>query len=346
MRNKIKILDCHPDVIQKIIMDLKQPSFRGKQLCSWLFEKAVTDPDLMINIPKDLRVLFKEKLDLSLPELVEKRVCEDGSVKFLNGEGIESVLIKAGRRNTLCLSTQAGCKFGCAFCASSKAGFDRNLSTGEIISQVVYGLREVLPEKLNNIVYMGIGEPFDNFENTVNSIEIISSDKAFRIGQRKITVSTCGVVPGILRFADLNKQYELSVSLHCANNIKRNKIMPVINKRYPLNKLMQACKYFFDKTRRYITFEYIVIKGFNDGIKDIKDLIDLLKGFSCKINLIPFNPAIGTTFEVPEKEKVLEVGKQLKNAGMDVTVRWPKGADVDAACGQLRYLRKAGKIKD
>ena len=242
MRNKLKILDCHPDEIQKIIMDLKEPSFRGKQLCGWLFEKAVTDSDLMINIPKKLRVLFKEKLDLSLPELVEKRVSEDRSVKFLfalgKGEGIESVLIKTGKKNTLCLSTQAGCKFGCAFCASSKAGFGRNLSTGEIISQVIYGLREVLPEKLNNIVYMGVGEPFDNFENTINSIEIITSEKAFRIGQRKITVSTCGVAPGILKFADLNKQYEHSISLHCANNIKRNKIMPVVNKRYPLSNLM------------------------------------------------------------------------------------------------------------
>ncbi|MBN2190071.1 MAG: 23S rRNA (adenine(2503)-C(2))-methyltransferase RlmN [Candidatus Aureabacteria bacterium] len=348
MDGKIKILNFTPEEIQRILEDMGEASYKGKQFCKWVYEKAVTDAEKMTDLSLGMRNLIENRFDICLVRASDEKISADGSIKLLcilkDGEAVEIVLIRHPGRNTLCLSTQAGCRYGCSFCASARSGFSRNLDVGEIISQVLIAKQRFPGGRLNNIVYMGVGEPLDNFENVVKSLGIISSEKGFNIGQRKITVSTCGVAPRIIDFADLGKQYELSVSLHAATDETRNRLMPV-NKIYPLKELLKACEYFYNRTKREVTFEYVLLKGVNDSGKDAESLIKLNRGFKSKVNIIPYNAAMCSEFMPPDKEAVSSFCDRLSDAGLKVTVRWSKGSDINAACGQLRFLRKNDKAR-
>jgi 23S rRNA (adenine2503-C2)-methyltransferase len=348
MDDKIKVLNFTPEEIRRILKNMGEPPYKGKQFCRWVYEKSVSDVEKMTDLSLDTRNLIKNRFDICLVKISDERISADGSVKLLcgleDGEAVEIVLIKHSGRNTLCLSTQAGCKYGCSFCASAKSGFSRNLNAGEIISQVLVAKQRLAAGRLNNIVYMGVGEPLDNFENVAKSLEIITSESGFNIGQRKITVSTCGIAPQIIKFADLGKQYELSVSLHAAADETRNRIMPV-NKKYPLKELLKACEYFYNKTKREVTFEYVLLKGMNDSEKDAENLVKLVKGFKSRINIIPYNAALYSEFIPPDNETLKLFCGKLSDAGLKVTVRWSKGSDIDAACGQLRFLRKKDKMR-
>ncbi|MDD5645100.1 MAG: 23S rRNA (adenine(2503)-C(2))-methyltransferase RlmN [bacterium] len=346
MNGKIKILDFTPEETRRVLENEGWVPYKCGQFLEWVYRKAVIDPNLMTDLSLDMREFARNRIDICLVETLAEKISADGSVKLLcglhDGEAVEIVLIKHPGRNTLCLSTQAGCRYGCSFCASSKSGFSRNLSVGEIISQVVAAKRMFPAGRLNNIVYMGVGEPLDNFKNVAKSLDIITSKSGFNIGQRKITVSTCGIAPQIIKFADLGKQYELSVSLHAPSDETRNRIMPV-NKKYPLRELMGACAYFYKKTKREITFEYVLLKDVNDSELDAENLAGLIKGLKSKVNVIPYNSSLCAEFAPPDKDAVKLFCDRLSRLMVKVTVRHSRGSDIGAACGQLRFFNKNTK---
>jgi len=316
--------------------------FRAQQIFDWIYQKNVWSFDSMANLPKPLRDRLAQDFVLSPNAIVQKLVSEEGTTKFLfdlpDKEKIESVLIPTATRTTACISTQAGCKFGCRFCASGIGGWSRNLTCAEIVTQVLHVKEESQKHKrpLSNIVFMGTGEPLDNFENLMKAIRLINSDKAINIGARHITVSTVGLVPKIKELARQGIQIELAVSLHGFDNESRNVLMPV-NRKYPFDALMEACREYVKLTKRQITFEYIMIKDVTCTEKAAQSLKKAFKGLICKMNLIPYNPVSEFDHKTPSHREMLEFKNRLEEFGIHATIRTPRGRDVAAACGQLRH---------
>jgi len=326
--------------IVEYVKSLGQPSYRANQLMQWIYQKQITDFIKIINIPLDFRMKLNEDFFLSDICLKKRQISKDKTQKFLFGlkdqNSIETVFIPEEKRNTVCVSSQVGCKYGCKFCASGKSGFIRNLSQGEILNQLLFVRQHLGKKRITNIVFMGCGEPLDNYDNVLNSIRIITSPLGFAIGQRKITISTAGVVDGIKKLSREGLQIELSVSLHSADDSKRSQIMP-INKKYPLSNLIASIKEFIAITKRKVTFEYLLLSGFNTSISDADSLIKLLKGVLCKINLIAYNDIYANNeFSSPKKLELLFFKDYLKKNKIEVTIRKARGQDICAACGQLR----------
>lgn len=341
MVEKIDIKELSYKELEKIITEQGFPSYRTGQIFHWVYQKKVSSFSEMNNIPHNFITRLSSLFQLNSLQCIKKMESRDSSQKFLFRLGdnhiIESVLIKDRKRNTVCLSTQVGCLRHCLFCASGKDGFKRNLTAGEIVSQLL-AIGENSGEHINNIVFMGMGEPFDNYEQLMKSIEIINEKQGINIGARKITISTCGIIPGIKKFAQNPLQAELSVSLHAAEDNIRNFLMPV-NKKYPLIKLIPACKDYVKKKKRQITFEYMMLKGVNDSQEQVKKLCHLISDFQpkAKVNLIIYNPVFKQTRLSPSEDNVvLYFQRTLKKCHIPVTIRYSKGQDIEAACGQLR----------
>lgn len=320
------------------------PTYRAKQLLDWLYKKHITAVSEAKNIPGEVQKKLAAEFEIPSLELVEKNSSAEGeSIKFLfrtrDGRLIESVLIEQQGRRTLCVSTQVGCKIGCVFCASGKGKFGRNLSAGEIVEQAAYVERERKAE-LTNVVYMGMGEPLDNFEATMKSLEILQASWGFGIGARRITVSTSGITPKIVEFVNRSEgRVRLSVSLHAGNEEKRTALVP-INKKYSLKELVAALNEIHHKLKRDITFEYTMLAGINDSSRDAGEVARIAVPLRAKVNLIPYNPIFGEEFKTPSKDKIEAFAQSLEEKGIRVIVRQTAGRDINAACGQLRLLRE------
>ena len=326
--------------LQSYLKSQHHSAFHARQIFEWIYQKGAQSFNDMTNLSRELKIQLEKDLSFFCISLKEKKVSADKTIKFLFqvgvGEYIETVYIPTKKRGTVCLSTQVGCKFRCAFCASGLNGFARNLSCTEILNQVLFVTNVVRPSEVTHIVFMGVGEPFDNYDNVLKAIYRLNAKEAFCIGARRITVSTCGLIPEIKRFAEEKIQAELSVSLHAANDKLRSELMPV-NRKYPLAELIRCCRWYAKETNRQITFEYVLIKGVNDKLEDAKDLVALLKGFLSKVNLIIYNRSDISGFFAPLAKDVMAFEGELGRRGIVATVRTPRGEDIDAACGQLRY---------
>jgi 23S rRNA (adenine2503-C2)-methyltransferase len=319
----------------------QQPAFRAKQVMDWLYVKRVDAFDQMTNLPKDLRERLNETFRLQPLDVLTTQVSSDGTVKFLFGlhdkHAIETVIMRHQYGISVCVTTQVGCRVGCTFCASTLGGLKRNLSAGEIVAQVVQAQKylDKTDERVKSVVVMGSGEPFENYEPTMDFIRIINDPAGLHIGQRHITVSTSGVVPNIYRFADEDWQVGLAISLHSPNTELRSKLMP-INRRYPLAELLDACWYYLEKTGRRLTFEYALIGGKNDQPEHAHELGKLLKGMNCLVNLIPVNYVPERDYTRTPRKQVFEFKRILDSYRVNTTIRREHGHDIDAACGQLR----------
>jgi 23S rRNA (adenine2503-C2)-methyltransferase len=325
-----------------------QPSYRAKQVLEWAYnrEKRVESWDAMSNLPASLRTTLKEVHPFRMPEVVTVSGSKDTTRKLLlrlhDGELIETVLIPASPalygeesdRRTLCVSSQVGCAYGCKFCASGLDGWKRHLSADEIVSQVLLA-EKIAGERINNLVFMGMGEPMANYENWLQAVSILNAPWGVGLGARKMTVSTSGLVPRIRDLADQPLQIRLAISLHGASDEVRSQIMPV-NKKYPVSELMEACTYYSDRKKQMITFEYILIEGVNDARSEAKLLADRARGLRAKINLIPYNTVEGLPWKRPSETAQEEFLSILRDRGIAATIRREKGHDIDAACGQLR----------
>ena len=320
------------------ISEFNQKKYRAVQTFKWLYQENEYDFFKMSDLPLDMRKKLSENFSTFTLKQEQMKLSNDGTTKFLfkleDGAAVETVLMKYNFGNSVCVSSQVGCRMKCDFCASSKLSFERNLTTGEIIQQILL-VSQHIGEKISNIVFMGIGEPFDNYDNVMRAIRILNEPHGLGIGARHITVSTSGLVPQILRFADEGIQANLSISLHAATNEIRDKVMPV-NKAYNIDVLLQACKKYIEETNRRITFEYAVMYGLNDTIRDACKLADLLEGMLCHVNLIPINPVEGAPYRRPSQNIMMNFRDALNNRGITATIRRELGSDVDAACGQLR----------
>jgi 23S rRNA (adenine2503-C2)-methyltransferase len=323
--------------LKKEIVDMQEPSYRARQIFSWLYQRGVPNFDEMSNIPRPLRDKLDQNYNISTLKLSEHLKSTDRAEKFLfqlsDGNFIESVLIYAKNRKTICLSTQVGCKFACSFCASGLRGFIKNLTPAEITNQILF-LQHNLKHKITNYVLMGMGEPLDNYENVSKAIEIMNDPEGMGIGARRITISTCGIIPGIKKLEDLELQVNLSVSLHATNNNLRDELIP-INRRYPLEKLIKACEDFVDATGRMITLEYVLIKGKNDSLKDADELAKIAKKLKAKVNLVPYSTIPNLNFQSTGRRNTDIFMNRLINRGVNATLRESKGKDIQAACGQL-----------
>ncbi len=325
--------------LKKEMEQLGEKAFRSKQIYSWLHEKLVDSFDEMTNLSKALREKLNEKYEIRKISMIERQISAmDGTNKFLfelhDGHVVESVLMRYKHGNSVCISSQVGCRMGCRFCASTLDGLARNLAPSEMLGQI-YEIQKISGERVSNIVIMGTGEPLDNYENFVTFIHMISDEHGLHISQRNITVSTCGIVPNMKRLAEENLQITLALSLHGSNQEKRKKLMPVANK-YELSDVLAACDYYFEKTGRRITFEYSLVQGVNDREEDAKELIGILKPRNCHLNLIPVNPIKERDFEKPTRENAEKFKNKLEKNGINVTIRREMGSDIDGACGQLR----------
>ena len=323
-----------------------QPSFRAKQVMEWIYEKRVKSFEAMTNLPAPLRKVLDEEFSFDSLEVVRVLGSEDTTRKYLfrlhDSSLIESVLIpaspalygEASDRRTLCVSTQVGCAYGCKFCASGLDGWSRNLLASEVVEQIVK-VEEASGEKVNNLVFMGMGEPLANFENVMRAIEILNAPWGVGIGARRITVSTSGLAPQIRQLADQPLQIRLAISLHGATDEVRQQIMPV-NKKYPLNVLLEACDYYAEKKKQRITFEYILIDGVNDRAEDAVALARVARRIGAKVNCIPYNTVEGLEWKRPSEQRQDEFMAVLEEGNVDATIRREKGHDIAAACGQLR----------
>lgn len=333
------VCDLNLVELESELKKLGEPSFRAKQIFSWIYKKSVIDFDQMSDLSPGLRKLLKQEFSILDLKLAKKAESVDGTQKLLFELGVkdyvEAVIIPTDTRVTGCISSQVGCKFSCKFCASGLNSFKRNLTCGEILQEVLYLKNHAPDKKLTHIVFMGTGEPLDNYDNVLKAIRIINSDYAFHIGARRITISTCGLIPEIKKLMSENLQFELSISLHSADDEVRSRLMP-INKKYPLKELIKTCKEYFNKTKRQVTFEYLLIKNLNSDLQSALNLGRILQGCDFKVNLIPANAVKECGIEPPERKEILFFRDQLIKAGLNVTLRKPRGQDIDAACGQLR----------
>jgi len=331
------IRDLSFEELRAALASWGEPPFRAEQIFAWLYRKRADSFDGFTDLSRALREKLAVAFSFRPLEALEVRTSIDGTSKTLfrlaDGPFIETVYIPSGERRTVCLSTQAGCKFACAFCASGRGGFHRDLTPGEILGQVL-SLRDSLKVELTNLVFMGMGEPLDNFENVERAIRVLNDPRGFGFAARRITVSTSGLVPGIERFGKIDLQINLSISVHAADDEARSRLMP-INRRYPLAALTEACANYLGAGGRKLTFEYVLLKGVNDRTSDAERLARLARRLRAKVNLIAFSPVAGLPFERPERAAVGDFARRLKNRGIQVTVRNSKGSDIQAACGQL-----------
>ena len=316
------------------------PSFRARQIFSWIYKKQVKDFGEMSDLSLDLRTELAKEFYIRGMKLTKRQISKDKTIKLLlelqDKNLIEAVIIPAKGRLTGCVSSQVGCKFACGFCASGLAGFKRNLTSAEMLEEILWLRDYSRGRKLTHIVFMGMGEPLDNYAAVLKAIRIINSGYVFNIGARRITVSTCGIMPGIKRLADENLQIELSISLHASDDKTRSRLAP-INKRYPLRDLIGACEEYIKRTGRQITFEYILIRGINSDLQNARKLSTMLKSLKlCKVNLIPCNPVKELRIEPPKRAEILLFRDYLIKQGVNVTLRKPRGQDIEGACGQLR----------
>lgn len=327
--------------IKEWLKEQGEKPFRAGQIFEWLYEKRVTSFDQMSNLSKDLREKLKDQFAITTLKTVIKQTSQDGTIKFLfelhDGYTIETVLMRHEYGNSVCVTTQVGCRIGCTFCASTLGGLKRNLEAGEIVAQVlkVQQTLDETDERVSSVVIMGIGEPFDNFDEMLAFLKIINHDNGLNIGARHITVSTSGIIPKIYQFADEQLQINFAVSLHAPNTEIRSRLMP-INKAYKLPKLMEAIDYYIQKTGRRVSFEYGLFGGVNDQVHHAEELADLLKGIKCHVNLIPVNYVPERDYVRTPREQIFLFEKTLKERGVNVTIRREQGHDIDAACGQLR----------
>ena len=332
--------------IGAVLKEMGQPAFRAKQVYTWL-HKGVRSYEEMSNLPKALRDALAQQYPICAPEVVRKQESQkDGTIKYLwrlsDGNCVETVLMRYHYGNTVCISTEVGCKMGCAFCASTLGGLVRKLEPFEMLDQVLFTQVDS-GQPISHIVLMGIGEPLDNFDNVMRFLELVNSADGMNISMRHISLSTCGLVPKIDELAKRKLQLTLSVSLHAPNDAIRNTIMPV-NKAYPVEQLLDACRRYYDATSRRISFEYAMIHGVNDSEEDAKELIRRLKGLPAHFNLIPLNHVEESPLKPSTRNAVAKFQKTLENSGIPATVRRTLGGDIDASCGQLR--RKHMKQSD
>jgi 23S rRNA (adenine2503-C2)-methyltransferase len=334
------LLDLSPAEMEALAESLGAPPYRGRQLAQWIFVKGVTDLAEMSDLPKDFRAALAARASVEVPEVERRTPSQDGSQKLVlrygDGARVQAVLMPDGDRLTLCVSTQVGCGFACAFCYTGTMGLERNLSAGEIVAQVMVA-REGLAAglRITHIVYMGMGEPLANYTATVKSLRLLTDPRAFAFAPRRITVSTVGLVSGIERLAKENLRVNLAVSLHATSNEIRDRIMPV-NRGFAIEELLAACRRFPLPFRQRMTFEYVLLVANNDSAEDARRLVKLMKGIRGKINLIPFNDWEGSSFARPPLARILDFQTVLLEHGIRATVRWSKGEDIGAACGQLR----------
>lgn len=327
--------------LEKLLMDRGQKKYRATQLFTWIYEKKAKTFDEMSDVSKVFREELNRDFCLTLPTIYKKQVSRDGTIKLLleleDGSKIETALMPYNYGNAVCVTSQVGCNMGCAFCASGLLKKKRNLEVHEIVGQVLVmnSLLEEKGEHISHIVVMGTGEPFDNYDNVMDFIRIVNHPKALAIGARHISVSTCGLVPGIMKYAHEGLQTNLAISLHAPNDEIRNKLMPV-SRAYPMDKLMEAVKYYEQTAGRRVTFEYIMLEGINDTLECAKELVDLVKGTLAYVNLIPYNPVDEHDFKRSNDKNVHKFFSYLMQHGVNTTVRKEFGNDIDAACGQLR----------
>ncbi|MCI9093462.1 MAG: 23S rRNA (adenine(2503)-C(2))-methyltransferase RlmN [Coprobacillus sp.] len=326
------------DELKQEMISLGEKPFRAEQIFKWVHQENVTSFDDMTNLSKEFREKLKEKYTINNFNIIRKLESKDGTKKFLfdvlDGNAIESVLMQYKYGYSICVSSQVGCRMGCKFCASTGIPFSRSLEAGEIVEQILAVQREE-NVRISNIVFMGIGEPLDNYDNVIKAINIINHPKGLNIGTRHISISTSGVVPNIYRLANENIQCTLSISLHSSNNEKRSEMMPV-NKMYPIEQLMEACRDYIKVTNKRISFEYALAKDSNDNLQDAKDLVKLLKGMLCHVNLIPINKIENGKYSKSTNENIIKFRDYLNDNGIVATIRRELGSDIDAACGQLR----------
>ncbi len=337
--NKIPITNLSKEELAKKLQIHDIESYRANQIFRWIFNKNIHDFEKMTDIPRNKLEILKENFLVLTSKLMDKKISKDGTVKFLiklaDDYYIETVLLKDRTRNTICVSTQVGCALKCRFCLSGKFEFKRNLTTSEIIDQLLIAADHISTNgRIDNIVFMGMGEPLLNIDNVLRAIEIITSSNSFNIGARKITVSTSGIIPGIDKLSSYDKQIRLSISLHSPFQKVREKLMP-IGLKYNLNDLIKSIKNYSQKTKREITFEYILIDHINNSDKDIHELSKILKGIRCTLNIIPYNNTNMREYLSPNNEEIRSFFNKLEANGIKAILRKRRGSDIDAACGQL-----------
>lgn len=340
------IKDYNLDDLKQEFINMGEKPFRAEQVFKWVHEVNVTSFDEMTNLSLELREKLKQNYTMCIYGIIRKQEAKDGTKKYLfdllDGNAIETVLMEYNHGYTLCVSSQIGCKMGCKFCASNGVQFMRNLTSGEIVEQLLAVQRDA-EIKISNVVFMGIGEPLDNYDNVVNAIRIINNQKGINIGARHISVSTSGLVPKIYDLANENIQCTLSISLHATTDEQRSSMMPV-NNRYNIEELIKACRDYINTTKRRISFEYALAKDNNDNLQDAKRLIKLLRGMICHVNLIPINKIENGSYVKSSNENIIKFRDYLNDHGIVATIRRELGSDIDAACGQLR--RKDLKEKE
>ena len=336
-KTDIKSLDY--DELKDFFVSIGEKPFRAKQVYQWMHEKLASSFDDMTNLSKVLRQKLQDACEYVSLEKVRVQISQiDGTRKYLfrlaDGNVIESVLMRYKHGNSVCISSQAGCRMGCAFCASTIGGLQRNLSSSEMLGQI-YQIQKITQERVSNVVVMGTGEPLDNYENFLNFVHLLTDEHGLNISQRNVTVSTCGIVPKILELAKEHLQITLALSLHGSTQEKRKRLMPVANK-YHLPEVLDACDTYFRETGRRVTFEYSLVHGVNDTEEDARELTALLKPRNCHLNLIPVNPVRERDFVRPSRKNALNFKNKLEKSGINVTIRREMGSDIDGACGQLR----------
>jgi 23S rRNA (adenine2503-C2)-methyltransferase len=340
--DKVDLTNLSLSQLTDFLVELGLPKYRAKQIFAWLYRPHISDFSQMTDLPKELRETLAVEMVFDWPSIAAIERSKDGTVKYgfklKDDSFVEAVLIPEETRSTLCVSSQAGCAMGCEFCLTGGMGFKRNLTPGEIVGQVVrardwiHEMDDPVPE-LNNLVFMGMGEPLANFDNLLTTLDILTEQRGLDFSERRITVSTCGLVPKIIELGEKTK-VNLAVSLHSVDDSIRSQLMP-INKKYPVAELLEACRNFPMPKRKRIMFEYILIKGINDSVADAEILAAKLDGIPCKINLLPFNESKDVSFRKPSDEQIEQFQKTLWKAGYTVLVRSSRGADISAACGQL-----------
>ncbi len=339
MTDKLDMKSLYIEELESLIKELGQPAFRAKQIFEWMHGKLADRYEAMTNLPKGLQDTLKEKYPLTLLEEVDSlHSATDGTVKYLyrlmDNRVIESVLMRYHHGNSVCISSQVGCRMGCTFCASTIGGKERDLLPSEMLDQI-YRIQSSTGERVSNVVVMGTGEPLDNYDHLIRFIRLLTASEGLNISARNITVSTCGIPDKIRAFAEEGLPVTLALSLHAPNNEIRKKLMPIA-RQYDLVEVMEAFRYYYDQTGRRLTFEYSLVDGINDEEEHAKELAGLVKGLNCHINLIPVNPIKERNYRKSESKKIQKFKNILEKNRINVTIRREMGSDIDAACGQLR----------
>ena len=336
---KKDIASLNWEELQKELLEAGEKKFRASQIYEWIHKKGAEDFSEMTNLSKALREKLEQNFRIPKVEMIARQISKkDGTNKFLfcleDGNVVESVLMRYKHGNSVCISSQVGCRMGCRFCASTLDGLERNLVPSEMLGQI-YRIEKIIGERVSNVVVMGTGEPLDNYDNLLKFIHLLTDEHGLHISQRNVTVSTCGIVPKILSLAEENLQITLALSLHGSTQEKRKQLMPVANK-YELSEVLKACDTYFEKTGRRMTYEYSLVHGVNDTDQDAQELSDLLHGRNCHLNLIPVNPIKERDYQRPTRENAQKFQNKLEKRGINVTIRREMGSDIDGACGQLR----------